>query len=71
MAYLVQKARADLKLSIKNTDTLTDVIKNNYEASQWGFINGLTEFAQSFDNLDTRTDIENWAGNYFVKDRAA
>lgn len=67
MAYLVQKARGDLKLSQKNTDILSDVIATKYDQTQWGVINSLTEFAQNFDNLDTRIDIENWAGNYFAK----
>lgn len=66
MDSLIQKARAELKLSKEKTEKLTVLINDNYNKTKWGFINGVTELAQEF-TLDTRYDIENWAGNYFIK----
>lgn len=39
------------------------------EPTKWGFINGITELAQDF-TLDTRYDMENWAGELFTKTAA-
>lgn len=66
MEVLIQKAKIDLKLSKEKTDKLTTLINSTYNKTKWGFINGITELAQDF-SLDTRYDIENWAGNYLAK----
>lgn len=67
MKLLLQTIRTDLKLSQEKIDKLNNIININYTNTRWGFINGVTELAQSYDNLDTRMDMESWAGKFLAK----
>jgi len=64
----LEKAKREMKLSEKSVDKLSGLVCDGgtYAPTMWGFINGITELAQDF-TLDTRIDMENWAGNLFVK----
>jgi len=64
----LEKARREMKLSEKSMDKLKLLVGNNgvYEPTKWGFLSGITELAQEF-TLDTRYDMENWAGDLFLK----
>lgn len=64
----LQKAKHEMKLSEKSIDKLKLLVGENgtYEPTKWGFINGITELAQDF-TLDTRYEMENWAGELFIK----
>lgn len=63
----LEKARREMKLSEKSMDKLKVLVGNGgtYEPTKWGFINGITELAQDF-TLDTRYEMENWAGELFT-----
>lgn len=67
MQMYLEKARRDLKLSEKSIEKLNTLVCDGgtYEPTKWGLINGITELAQDF-TLDTRYNMENWAGNLFV-----
>ncbi|BAL01915.1 hypothetical protein OBV_p-00600 (plasmid) [Oscillibacter valericigenes Sjm18-20] len=71
MEMYLEKARREMRLSEKSMDKLKGLVGNNsvYEPTKWGFINGVTELAQDF-TLDTRIDMENWAGELFTKSAA-
>ena len=64
----LEKARREMKLSEKSVDKLKMLVGENgtYEPTKWGFINGITELAQDF-TLDTRYDMETWAGELFTR----
>ena len=66
MTMLIEKAKREMKLSEKSVDKLKELIDNVYEPTRWGLINGVTELAQDF-TLETRLDMENWAGSFFAK----
>lgn len=62
----LEKARREMKLSEKSMDKLKLLVGGTYEPTKWGFVNGITELAQDF-TLDTRYEMENWAGELFIK----
>ena len=62
----LEKAKRDLHLSEKSQEKLISLIDNTYDRSKWGIINSVTELAQDF-TLETRLDLENWAGELFLK----
>lgn len=62
----LEKARREMKLSEKSMDKLKLLVGGTYEPTKWGFINGITELAQDF-TLDTRYDMETWAGELFTR----
>lgn len=66
VAFYIEKARRELKLSEKATQELTDIINNSYEPTTWGVVNGVTELAQRF-TLDTRLTMEAWAGDMLAR----
>lgn len=66
MTMLIEKAKREMKLSEKSVDKLKELIDTTYEPTRWGLINGVTELAQDF-TLETRLDMENWAGSFFAK----
>lgn len=66
VAYYVEKARRELKLSEKATEELEKLVFGVYEPTQWGVINGVTELAQRF-ALDTRMSMEAWAGDMLAR----
>lgn len=68
MEMYLEKARREMKLSEKSVDKLKVLVGPNgtYEPTKWGFINGITELAQDF-TLDTRYDMETWAGELFTR----
>lgn len=70
MKMYLEKAKRELKLSEKSVDKLQVLVGENgtYEPTTWGFINGITELAQDF-TLDTRYDMEQWAGELFTRVR--
>lgn len=61
----IEKAKRDMRLSKEKTEKLGDIVRSNYNNSIWGLTNGVTELAQDF-TLDTRLDMEQWAGNVFA-----
>lgn len=65
---LVERAKGQLDLSEKAVDKLRFLVSKDgtYDMTRWGFINGITEVAQTY-TLDTRLDMENWAGNMLYK----
>jgi len=67
MAFFMEKARREMKLSEKGTETLKALVGDGktYEPTKWGFINGITELAQQY-TLDTRIDMEDWAGRFLT-----
>jgi hypothetical protein len=67
----LEKARREMKLSEKSMDKLKLLVGDGgtYEPTKWGFINGITELAQDF-TLDTRYEMENWAGELFTRKAA-
>lgn len=65
MEVYLERARRELKLSEKSMEKMNSLL-GRYEQSQWGLINSVTELAQDF-TLDTRLDMESWAGNFFAK----
>lgn len=71
MQMYLEKARREMKLSEKSMEKLQMLVGDGgtYEPTKWGFINGVTELAQDF-TLDTRYDMENWAGELFTKTAA-
>lgn len=71
MQMYLEKARREMKLSEKSMEKLQMLVRDGgtYEPTKWGFINGITELAQDF-TLDTRYDMENWAGELFTKTAA-
>lgn len=66
MKMLIEKAKREMKLSDKSVEKLQNLIVTTYEPTRWGLINGITELAQDF-TLETRLDMENWAGDFFAK----
>lgn len=68
MKMYVEKAKRELKLSEKSIIKLKTLVDEVYEPTTWGFINGITELAQDF-TLDTRYDMEQWAGELFTNIR--
>lgn len=66
MAMYMEKAKRDLKLSEKSMEKLSSLVSTVYEPTKWGIINGITELAQDF-TLETRLDMEQWAGEFFAK----
>lgn len=64
------KAKSELKLSEKSMDKLKTLIGGKYEQNKWGIINGITELAQDF-TLETRVDMESWAGELLINTKAA
>lgn len=66
MEMLVEKARREMKLSEKSVEKLKTLVSTTYEPTNWGLINGVTELAQDF-SLETRLDMENWAGQFFAR----
>ena len=66
LSMLVEKAKRDMKLSEKSVEKLNFLVSEQYGATKWGLINGVTELAQDF-TLDTRLDMENWAGELFAR----
>lgn len=65
MQLMIKKVKNELKLSKEKTDKLSTLITSKYNDTRWGVINGVTELAQEF-SLDTRYDIESWAGRFFA-----
>lgn len=61
----MEKAKREIKLSKKSMEKLETLVTTTYEPTKWGFINSVTELAQDF-TLDTRMDMEQWAGKLFV-----
>lgn len=66
MKMYLEKAKREMKLSEKSMEKLQDLISGTYEPTKWGIINGVTELAQDF-TLETRLDMEHWAGEFFAK----
>ena len=66
MNMLIEKAKREMKLSEKSVEKLKLLVENTYEPTRWGLINSVTELAQDF-TLDTRMDMETWAGEFFAK----
>lgn len=66
MEAMIKGVKSDLKLSQERTERLKTIINTKYNDTRWGVVNGITELAQEFP-LDTRYDIERWAGNFLVK----
>jgi len=71
MKMYLEKARLGMKLSEKSMDKLRLLVGDGgtYEPTKWGLINGITELAQDF-TLDTRYEMENWAGELFTQTAA-
>lgn len=66
MDLLIEKARREMKLSETSVEKLKDLVATQYEPTRWGIVNGVTELAQQF-TLETRLDMETWAGEFFAK----
>lgn len=66
MEAMIKTIKSDLKLSQEKTERLETIIATKYNNTRWGVINGITELAQDF-SLDTRYDMEQWAGNFLAK----
>lgn len=66
MEMYIEKAKREMKLSEKSVEKLHTLISGTYEPTKWGIINGITELAQDF-TLETRLDMEQWAGEFFAK----
>ena len=66
MSMLIEKAKREMKLSEKSVEKLQLLVANTYEPTRWGLINSVTELAQDF-TLETRLDMEQWAGEFFAK----
>lgn len=66
MEAMIKSIKSDLKLSQERTDRLKTIIATKYNDTRWGVINGITELAQEF-SLDTRYEMEQWAGNFLAK----
>lgn len=62
----LERAKREMKLSEAATEKLNNLVTTTYEPTMWGLINGVTELAQDF-TLDTRVDMESWAGNLFTE----
>ncbi len=66
VAFYIEKARREMKLSEKATEELKVLVNTVYEPTQWGIVNGVTELAQRF-SIDTRMNMEAWAGNMLAR----
>lgn len=62
----LEKAKKELRLSEKSQEKLKDLINNTYNHTTWGVINSITELAHDF-TLDTRLELEAWAGDMLTK----
>lgn len=70
LEMLIEKARRDMKLSAKSVEKLKVLVNTTYERTKWGVINGVTELAQDF-TLETRLEMETWAGELFLNKKVA
>ena len=52
-------------LSEENANKVIYLMKDRYDMSRWGLINGITEVAQDF-TLERRLELERMAGNLLV-----
>lgn len=67
VAFYIEKARREMKLSEKATEELKGYVTNVYEPTRWGIINAATELAQRF-TLNTRMEMEAWAGDMLARE---
>ncbi len=67
VAFYIEKARREMRLSEKATEELKQLVDGVYEPTRWGIINATTELAQRF-TLDTRMEMEAWAGDMLTKE---
>ena len=61
LAYIRQQTN----LSEENANKVIYLMKDRYDMSRWGLINGITEVAQDF-TLERRLELERMAGNLLV-----
>ena len=57
--------RQQTNLSDESANKVIDLMKNKYEDTRWGLINGITEVAQDF-TLERRLELERIAGNMLI-----
>lgn len=67
---LLEQAKNKISLSKKAEDKLLWLMSEDgaYDMTRWGFINSITEVAQGY-TLDTRVEMESWAGDLLYKGR--
>ena len=61
LRFFIEKANRELRLSAQASMELEMLIHGKYEPTKWGVVNGVTELSQKY-TLDTRRDMETWAG---------
>lgn len=62
----VERVKRELKLSEKASEKMISLVRNTYDNSKWGVLNSITELAHDY-SLDTRIELETFAGNEFYK----
>lgn len=62
----MERIKRELRLSEKASEKMLGLVRNVYDTSRWGVLNSLTELAHDY-TLDTRIDLETFAGNEFYK----
>lgn len=67
---LIEQAKNKISLTKKAEEKLMWLMSEDgaYDMTRWGFINSITEIAQAY-TLDTRVEMESWAGDLLYKGR--
>ena len=61
----IEKLKANTRFSPTQLEKVFEVMNTNYEPTQWGYINAITEVAQSL-SLEKRLEAEEYAGTLLV-----
>lgn len=63
---IIERMKKEVSLSEKASETILEVAQGKYGSTKYGLINGITEVAQSYESLDTRLQLEEYAGKLLI-----
>ena len=65
LKYLLATAKAKVRMTDENAQAVTSLIGTVYPQTEWGFMNAVTEAAQTYE-LERRMELEQYAGSLLV-----